>query len=140
MSEINHDISINAARETVYQSLTTAKGLKAWFTSQVEGSGEVGTNWELSFTNQPFFSWRILTAERPQRVIWKCLEGPGNSPGTQVEFNLVSISKNQTTLTISHRGWTKDDPTFDRCVDIWRTLMNHLQRYCEMGSAEPAYH
>lgn len=139
MSEIKHDISINTPRETIYQALTTAQGLKSWFTAQVKGSGEVGTDWELSFTNQPYFCWRILAAESPQHVAWKCLEGPGNSPGTEVEFNLKSVSKDQTTLTISHRGWTKDDPKFAKCVEIWRTLMDHLRRSCEAGIKEPAY-
>lgn len=140
MSEIKHDISIEATPETIYQALTTTQGLQAWFTAQVDGSGKVGTDWHLRFTDQPFFSWRILTADNPRHVIWECLEGPGNAPGTEVEFSLKPASKTQTILTISHRGWTKDDPKFTRCVEIWRTLMNHLQRYCEAGIAEPAYH
>ena len=139
MAEINHDISINAASETIYEALTTTQGLQAWFTEHVSGSGQVGTDWKLSFTDQPFFCWRILVSE-PHQVAWKCLEGPGNSPGTEVEFSLKPISKTQTILTISHRGWIANDPKFTRCIEIWRTLMNHLQRYCEVGTTEPAYH
>lgn len=140
MSEIKHDISLNATRETIYEALTTAQGLKSWFTSQVKGSGQVGTEWELSFTDQPFFRWGIMASEKPRNVAWKCIEGPGNAPGTEAEFTLESISNDQTTLTITHRGWTKDDPKFDKCVEIWRTLMDHLQQYCEKGVAAPAYH
>lgn len=139
MSEIHHDISINAVPETVYQALTTAQGLKAWFTSQVSGSGELGSNWKLSFADQLFFSWEVLTAENPHRVVWECLDGPGNSIGTEVEFLLKPGANNQTILTIFHRGWKDRDPKFTRCVEIWRTLMSHLQRYCETGVAEPAY-
>lgn len=140
MSSINHDIAIKANSATVYKALTTVEGLRAWFTSQTTGSGKVGTNWELEFTDQPSFNWHILAADDLRRVVWKCLEGPGNAAGTEVEFTLKSESDQQTILTISHRGWTKDDPKFERCVEIWRTLMNHLQRYCEEGIAEPAYH
>ncbi|MEO8401618.1 MAG: hypothetical protein ABI597_07470 [Gammaproteobacteria bacterium] len=82
----------------------------------------------------------MLADEEPHRVVWKCLNGPGNSPGTEVEFILKSISENETKLTIIHRGWTKADPKFERCVEIWRKLMDHMQRYCETGFDEPAYH
>jgi uncharacterized protein YndB with AHSA1/START domain len=140
MSEISHDMVINANCATVYQALTTAEGLRAWFTLQANGTGKVGTSWKLEFIDQPSFNWHILATEDQHRVVWKCLEGPGNAPGTEVEFSLKSESKNQTKLSIHHRGWTKGDPKFERCVEIWRTLMNHLQRYCETGIAEPAYH
>ncbi len=139
MSEITHDVTIHANCATVYQALTTAQGLRAWFTSQVQGSGKVGTHWQLEFIDQPSFNWHILAAENARRVAWKCLEGPGNAPGTEVEFSLKSESDNQTLLRIRHHGWTKGDPKFERCVEIWRILMNHLQQYCENGVTEPAY-
>jgi uncharacterized protein YndB with AHSA1/START domain len=138
MSEISHDVTINANTATVYRALTTTDGLRGWFTSQTSGSGKVGTNWELKFTDQPSFSWNILVADQ-ERVAWKCMQGPGNAADTEVEFAFKPKSDNQTTLTIIHRGWTKDDPKFNRCVEIWRTLMHHLQHYCEAGTAKPAY-
>lgn len=140
MPEINHDMAINASCETVYEALTTTKGLRAWFTKQANGSGKVGTNWELEFADQPSFTWHILAADDQRRVVWKCLQGPGNAANTEVEFILKPESDHQMILTITHRGWEKGDPKFERCVQIWRTLMNHLQRYCEAGVAEPAYH
>lgn len=138
MPQIKHDISINANIKTVHQALTTAQGLKSWFTSQAKGSGQLNTNWDLSFTDQPSFSWRILAMD-DHHISWECLKGPGNSPGTQVEFVIKPISDDQTLLTISHRGWEEHDPKFDRCVEIWRELMNHLQRYCQTGNAQPTY-
>ncbi len=140
MLEIKHDISVNASCETIYQALTTAQGLKSWFTSDVKGSGQVGTEWAFKFIDQPFFRWGILLSEKPNKVAWKCIEGPGNAPGTEVEFVMKPSEDGRTTLTIIHRGWEKDDPKFDRCVEIWRTLMDHLQRYCEQDIATPAYH
>jgi uncharacterized protein YndB with AHSA1/START domain len=139
MSAITHDIAIKANLSTVYKALTTAEGLRAWFTAQVEGSGQPGTDWKLRFTDQPSFDWQILSIEDKRHVAWKCLQGPGDSPGTEAEFSLKSEGNNQCILTISHRGWTKDDPKFELCVGIWRTLMDHLQRYCETGIAAPVY-
>lgn len=140
MSTINHEKHIKANCATVYQALTEAEGLRAWFTSKANGSGKVGTHWKLEFTNQPSFDWHILVSDDLRRVVWKCEEGPGHAPGTEVAFTLKSGSDNQTILTISHSGWRKEDPKFERCVEIWRTLMNHLQRYCETHTAKPAYH
>ncbi len=139
MAEIKHDITVNATRETIYTALTTAQGLAAWFTATVTGSGKVGSEWQLEFKGEPSFRWKILTSESPSKVVWQCIAGPGHAPGTEVEFNLKAAGDKKATLTIVHRGWSKDDPKFDRCVDIWRTLMNHLQRYCEQDITEPVY-
>lgn len=139
MSVITHDMVIRANHSTVYNALTTAKGLRSWFTAQVEGTGQPGTDWKLEPTGQPSFNWKIESVNDGKGVSWKCLAGPGNSPGTIAEFKLNAESANQCTLTISHDGWTKDDPKFERCIEIWRTLMKHLQQYCETGIAAPAY-
>jgi uncharacterized protein YndB with AHSA1/START domain len=139
MAEIKHDITIHAKCETVYQALTTPQGLKSWFTSQVHGFGQIGTNWELEFTNEPSMSWLILAAEHPTHVAWKCLEGPANTPGTKVEFILKPISNNQTMLTLIQQGWPSD-PKFTYFANIWCMLMKQLQHYAETGMAEPAYH
>ncbi len=139
MSAITHDISIKASTSTVYKALTSKQGLRAWFTAQAEGSGQPGTVWKLKFTDQPSFDWQIVSVEDQRNVSWKCLQGPGNSAGTEAEFILKPAADNQCTLTISHQGWTKDDPKFERCVEIWHTLLDHLRRYCETGIAAPAY-
>jgi uncharacterized protein YndB with AHSA1/START domain len=139
MSEITHDMSIKASSSTVYKALTTAQGLRSWFTAQAEGSGQPGTEWKLKFTDQPSFNWQIVSVEDQCNVSWKCLQGPGNSAGTEAEFSLKPESDNQCTFTISHRGWTKDDPKYERCVKIWHVLLDHLRRYCETGIPSPAY-
>lgn len=140
MPEITHDIPIKASCSTVYKALTTAQGLRSWFTAQAQGSGELGTEWELKFTDQPLFDWQITSMKDNDNVTWKCLRGPGHSAGTEVEFNLKTKSDHQCILTIIHRGWKKDDPKFERCIEIWRTLMDYLQRYCETSTAAPAYY
>ncbi|CDZ77270.1 hypothetical protein BN59_01552 [Legionella massiliensis] len=140
MSTISHDRIINASCATVFKALTTAQGLRSWFTRQIQGSGQLGTDWILSFEDHPSFDWKIVSIDNEKSVIWKCIEGPGHSQGTEARFQLKASSNSQCTLTISHQGWNKDDPKFARCVDIWRTLMQHLQVYCETGIASPVYH
>lgn len=140
MSAITHEMVIKASCATVYTALTTAQGLSSWFTTHVEGTGQPGTDWILEFTDQSPFDWQIISVEDERNVTWKCLGGPGNSPGTEAKFNLNASAANQCTLTISHQGWSAGDPKFERCIDIWRTLMKHLQQYCETGIAAPVYH
>lgn len=140
MASISHDRVINASCATVYKALTTVQGLSSWFTVQVKGSGQPDTDWRLTFEKQPSFDWRIVSMKDGQHVVWKCIEGPGNSPGTEAAFHLKATADNHCMLTISHQGWHKDDPKYERCVEIWRTLMQHLQQYCETGVAAPVYH
>lgn len=140
MPTISHDRLIKASCTIVYNALTTAQGLSSWFTTQVNGSGQPDTDWILKFENQPTFDWKIVSMEYGKHVVWKCIDGPGHSPGTEAIFDLKAASDDYCTLTIRHQGWDKDDPKFERCVAIWRTLMQHLQQYCETGIAAPVYH
>ncbi|MFJ1267281.1 SRPBCC domain-containing protein [Legionella lytica] len=140
MSAISHDRVINASCATVYEALTTAQGLSSWFTTQVKGSGRPDSDWILKFENQHSFDWKIVMMDEGKCVVWKCIDGPGNSPGTEAGFYLKATADNQCTLTINHQGWNKNDPKLERCVEIWRTLMQHLQQYCETGIVAPVYH
>ena len=52
MDAINHEIKIDATPEIVFKALSTRNGIKSWFTSTVEGTGAVGSEWKLHFKDK----------------------------------------------------------------------------------------
>jgi uncharacterized protein YndB with AHSA1/START domain len=59
MAEIHHELKIMAPPERVFAALTTAQGLKAWHSAQVEGDGAPGHAWRFVLTRRPAFWWQV---------------------------------------------------------------------------------
>ena len=135
---LKHEIFISADAETVRSALSTAEGLRGWNTPLVEGSGEIGTVWNLKYSGRPEFSWRI-DQDDAEEILWTCTKGPGDSVGTTAAFTLVSTEDGRTKLGVTHGGWPHDEANFIKCNTIWGALMDHLREYVESGVADPAF-
>lgn len=135
---LKHEIFISADLEEVRHAISTAEGLRGWNTSNVEGSGEVGTSWNLKYSGRPDFSWRIDRSD-PEDILWTCTQGPGDAVGTTAAFNLSAADDGRTRLRVTHGGWPHDEANFIKCNTIWGALMHHLREYVESGVADPAY-
>src|SRR5262249_31327271 len=105
MAEIHHEIKILASPERIFEALTTAGGLKSWHTARVEGDGAPGHAWRFEFTERPTFGWEVTESTSPRRVAWRCIEGPGDSVGTRVTFDLSGAHDDRTLVELAHRDW-----------------------------------
>ncbi|MBJ7339011.1 SRPBCC domain-containing protein [Mycolicibacterium sp.] len=137
MPEIDHELKIDATPEQVFAALSTPDGVKAWHTPHATGSGEVGTEWVFRYANHPEFAWEIVTSE-PDRVIWRCTRGPGDSVGTTATFT-VTAADTRTLLTVRHAGWPGTHGNFRKCNTTWGVLLHHLRDYVETGDAVTAF-
>lgn len=139
MAEITHEIRIRAPRDAVYEALTTKPGMQGWHAASVVGDGSVGSTWHLEFPGAPSFDWEVTDSEPHSLVAWRCTAGPGDSVGTTVTFQLSDTGDGRTLVEHSHSGWPHDGGSFTKCNTLWGVLMNHLKRYAETSSAEPAF-
>lgn len=139
MAQIDHEIRIAAPVNQVYRALTTAAGIKGWNTPNVQGSGAVGSEWQLAYTGRPGFRWRIAAADADRRVVWECAEGPGDSVGTSIVFELASQPDGRTLLTCQHVGWPGAQGNFRKCNTTWGVLLHHLKQHVETSVAAPAF-
>ena len=135
---LNHEITVSASIEKVLQALTTADGLKSWNTHSVEGDGQVGTDWNLTYGNITTFTWHIDLVS-PTKVVWTCTKGPGDSVGTKTEFNLQSKTDSRTLIEFKHHGWSHSEGNFRKCNTLWGALLHHLAAYVETGKSNPTY-
>lgn len=135
MSEIKHEIKIDAPLEVVFKALTTVEGLKAWHTVDAQLKGDVIT---FHGDGKPLFRWQVVELVPNKKVVWKCLEGPGDSKGTESTYTLSTTSDNRTLVEFSHKGWPHQENNFRKCNTLWGILLHHLKKYAETHQPDPA--
>lgn len=139
MTKIEHEIKIKSNLNDVYQALTTLDGLKSWHSAQMEGESKLNGQLITKGRDKPTFVWKIIALTNNSDVKWECVEGPGDSPGTQVEFNLIERDDGYIDVECIHDGWSKTDDNFTKCNTLWGMLLYHLQQYAETGIANPTF-
>src|SRR5436309_3026866 len=82
----------------------------------------------LEYPSGVTFRWQIVEST-PDRVTWKCIEGPGNSVDTQATFELSDAGSGRTGVLFEHSGWTDSDPSFRKCNTLWGQLLHQLQQH-----------
>lgn len=139
MATISHEIRISASVASVYDALTTNRGMQGWHTAVVEGDGTPGSNWVLDFPGKAGFTWEITKQVADSDVEWRCVAGPGDSVGTTVGYKISDAGDGRTLLVITHSGWPDENGNFRKCNTLWGVLAHHLQQYVETGTRAPAF-
>src|SRR5260370_21608419 len=88
MAKISHKITIQATPDRVFKALSTAEGLKAWYTPQVDGGVGEGKDVVFKFAGQEPFRWRVVESTPNSQLRWECAAGPGAAAGSTVTFPL----------------------------------------------------
>ena len=138
MSEIDHELKIDAAPERVFAALTTLEGVRGWHAPSASGSGEVGSEWVFPYADHPEFRWEVTESESPTRVAWRCTRGPGDSVGTTATFT-VTPADGRTVVELRHAGWPGTHGNFRKCNTTWGVLLHHLRDYVETGQSATAF-
>jgi uncharacterized protein YndB with AHSA1/START domain len=137
--KISHKIRIKAPRENVFKALSTAQGLKGWYTPHLQGDIAEGREAVFSFTGREPFRWRFTEMSPQSQVRWECVEGPGAAGGTTVTFRVSNTDGGRTVVECEHEGWSDSDEAFTICNTLWGILMGHLMDYAETAKPDPAF-
>jgi uncharacterized protein YndB with AHSA1/START domain len=132
---------IHATPERVYDAITTADGIHNWWTQDADLDSAVGGFGEFRFQGGQVKA-RVAIAElEPQsRVTWKALSGGGpldEWKDTTIMFELRSEG-DETVVTLTHRGFTREDRGFALVTRGWGHFIQSLQKYIETGKGSPA--
>ena len=136
MADIKHRVGIQAPRERVYDALATTRGLAGWWTKTVEGQAELGGELRFFFGQDKPGAIMKVTAQEPERVAWKCLEGPAEWVGTDVIFDLKA-NDGETVVLFGHNGWREPVEFMHHCSTKWGQFMLSLKAGLEGGKATP---
>ena len=139
MPDILHRVGMaDATPDSVYEALTSADRLAAWWTEDTEGTGdEVGG--ELAFRFPPVggFDMEVLELRPAERVTWRVTDGPGEWIGTTVEFDLRRDG-DWTIVLFAHRGWAEPVEFMHHCSTKWGSYLLSLKALVETGDGAPA--
>ncbi len=136
MAEIHHEIKVRAAPDRIREGLTSTTSLEAWHGGQVTAADGA---FRFEFADgAPTFRWALEPDKSGNEIVWRCLEGPGDSVGTEASFKMSATDKGRTLVEFAHRGWPHTGGNFRKCNTQWAILLHHLRQYLETGKADPA--
>lgn len=152
MFSINHELLISASIQTIYDALTSERGLSNWWTRS-----ELLTENVIRFHFGPdYFKEMEIVRQSPTEINWSCIAATEEWIGTTVSFKLKSASKpeilqtnpeiigqfkqnesNSTLLLFSHDNWQKQTQMLAECNYTWAMFLRSLKSYCETGIGKP---
>lgn len=137
MADILHRVGTTAARDTVYQALTTVDGLAAWWTTDTEGSGDDVL--QFRFGDVGGFDMKVLELQPDTRVRWEVVSGPEEWVGTTVTFDLKQEGE-WTIVLFAHEGWREQVEFMNHCTTKWALFLMSLKSLVETGTGAPHPH
>jgi uncharacterized protein YndB with AHSA1/START domain len=139
MYNIVHRVGIKSASTAdVYTALTTVEGLRGWWTTDTEGSSEVGEVLQFRFEGGGF-DMRVLQIEPGARVVWRAIDGPSEWIDTDIIFYLTQ-DDDYTIVRFEHNAWREEDDFMCHCSTKWAVFLLSLKSFIETGSGSPWPH
>ena len=139
MSQIIHQIQIEAEPALVYQALTTEKGLRGWWTKEVEARPAAGSVAVFKFGGgATTFRMRIDELTQPQRIVWTCLGDVDEWIDTKMTWELTDLH-GETDVHFTHAGWKSTAGMLPLCNTTWGALLYRLRSYCTTNKSHPLF-
>jgi uncharacterized protein YndB with AHSA1/START domain len=141
MPDILHLLPIEAAPPKVFEALSTAEGVRSWWTRDADLGTRVGDQGEFRFPEygpHAVTRVRIEALDAPSRVEWACASSfHAEWHGTKISFALKPRDGG-TSLFFAHRGYPRADETFALFKMGWAYYLVSLKRYVETGTGAPS--
>jgi len=138
MPEIMHLIKIRAAQDRVYQAVSTAEGIRNWWTRDTVLDPKVGGTGEFGFYgHRMVIKVKVAELTPPSHVAWDAASSTGGSfDGTTISFDLKS-DEGVTSLLFAHRGFKVGGNNIASATTRWGFYLLSLKRHLEGGKGTP---
>ena len=139
MFEIRHLIKINAAPTKVFEAISTAEGIRHWWTDDVALDPKVGGAAEFGFYGHQFvIKGKIGSIFPGKSVEWSDLtSAPGAGfDGTTVTFD-VRPEEAHSRLFFVQKGYKEMGDGYAGSTTRWGFYLISLKRYLETGVGSP---
>lgn len=138
-------LELAAPVATVYRALTSAEGLRGWWTEACEVGAAEGDTVAVHF-GPVYKRMHIERLVANRTVRWHCVDANLIAPGvrdprewvdTSLIFRLVAAAPDRTTLHFEHLGLTPEVECYAICSAGWGQFLDSLRRYVETGTGAP---
>ena len=141
MPDIMHLVRIHASPEMVYRALTTAEGIRNWWTRDADLNQTIGGTGEFRFKKYgsgAVTTVRVDELEPPRRVVWRTISSfHPEWADTTITFDLRAEGS-VTVLSFAHRGFRREDEAYALFTTGWAYYLVSLQQYLETGEGAPS--
>jgi len=140
MADIRHLLKIEAAPEQVYAALTTAEGIRSWWTDNAALDEQVGGKGVFRFHYGKVVETlvEIQILEPPKTVGWSVIRSfRPEQKGTLISFELVPDGHG-VMLHFSQNGFPQADDTYALMNTGWAYYLVSLKFYAETGRGQPS--
>lgn len=139
MPSILHRLSIDAPPRRVHDLVAGTTGIAQWWTGcPVTGDDGVGGRIAVFFGDREHAAAVFEVVERaPQRVGWRCADGPREWLDTRITFTLAPRDDGGTTLLFAHSGWAEESEFMSGCSSNWGAYLTSLKAGAETGAFAP---
>ncbi|HEY7977868.1 MAG TPA: SRPBCC domain-containing protein [Rhizomicrobium sp.] len=135
MPDILHRLRIQAPPVRVFEAISTAEGLRQWWTRDAEIEARIGGSGAFGFYNrrfQPKVKVTALTA--PAHLEWEVVNDAW--PGRIIAFDLKPDGAG-TVLNFAHRGFPDANEAFASANTRWGFYLVSLKSHIETGKGAP---
>ena len=135
-----HQVNIKATPERIYEAVSTANGLAAFWTSDSRAEPKVGSISSFGFGG-PTQRMRVDELKPGTRVKWTALADFPNWDGTTVTWDISTAEDGETGLLFRHADWpaavSQDD--LGSINYTWGLIVERLKQYAETGKPNPLF-
>ncbi len=137
MKQIIHAVHIHASPSGVYQALTTAKGLRGWWSEKVEAEERPGGIIRFTFGGDFNPQMKQTALEANRLVRWQCVGGHANWQDNTFSFALDD--RDGETMLLFKQDYARElsDETYGIYNFNWGYYLNSLKQLCETGKGTP---
>ena len=138
ITDYQKTIRVQAPRAALFDALTTASGLSAWWT-RATGSGATGGDLRFFMSAPEPLLVHVDEATRSTSVRWTVTECSFEPEwlGTQPTFSITPVEGGASELEFRHRGLTTELDCIDMCTRGWDHYLVSLRDYVETGEGSP---
>ena len=145
MKHYQQSLVLTANTATVYAAITSAAGLRGWWTQDCEIETRLGGKLEFRF-GPHHKTMQIKTLKPGEEVRWRCVAAhiavahfkrSDEWVGTQLVFRLSPLDTHRTQLDFEHIGLEPSLDCYDLCSNGWQHCLGSLQQYVETGHGTP---
>lgn len=137
MPDILKVVDIHTSPQDVFETVATAAGIRRWWSGDVEGDDDVGSQVTIRFGENWKVVMKRIEATRDQRVAYQIIEHDSDEwIGTTLAFELTP-EDDWTTLKFDHRDWSAETDFFRFCSTKWTVFLLSIKRASETGIGTP---
>jgi uncharacterized protein YndB with AHSA1/START domain len=137
MADIFHCFTVDGSPSSVFEGISTSKGLDKWWTKNSRDDPAMGGTYELDFG--PGYIWSaVVTKYIADREFELTLtDAHADWLDTKVGFSLTERSGHTVEVNFYHTGWPENNEHYRISSYCWAMYLRILKRYVEFGEEIP---